>query len=411
MKIGKSSLNDIARLRPDSIKRARVSSYDKSGGNFDWVDINPGETHVMAEVKGAGCIKHIWCTTMCMGFLFFPKKHYVRNVIVRMYWDGESDDKPSVEVPIGDFFGMGHGLKRNFVSAPLQMSPQRGKAFNCWWPMPYSNGFKITLENDNNKKFRIYYYVDYDAYDDGFENEEDYGRFHGQWRRENPTKGKINPKTGKKFSKGPIKAASFNVLGGKNTEPLKENYVIMEAKGKGHFCGCHLDIDNITYMPWFINWPGEGDDMFFIDDDVKKGVPTIYGTGTEDYVNQAFCPRQKQSAPYHGTIKPGGFNWWGKITYYRYHIEDPIYFNKEIKATIEHGHDNHRQDDWSSTAYWYQTEPHDHSLFPEMLDYKGRKPRYHPAHLVRKSIGLTILVLLIWWYLYFRGILPFFLIP
>ena len=409
MKLGKSSLDDIAKIQPDSIKRSRISSYDKSGGNFDWADIKPGETHVMGEFQGAGSIKHIWCTTMCMGFLVFPKKHYLRNVIVRMYWDGEPDDKPSVEVPIGDFFGMGHGLKRNFVSAPFQMSPQRGKGFNCWWPMPFSKGFKITLENENNKTFRIYYYIDFEIYEDGFENEKDYGRFHAQWRRENPTTGKINPKKGKKYSK--VNAVSFNVLGGKNTEPLKENYMIVEAKGKGHYCGCHLDIDNITFMPWFINWPGEGDDMIFIDEDIAKGTPTLYGTGTEDYVNQAFCPRQKQSAPYHGTIKSGGFNWWGKITYYRYHIEDPVYFNKEIKVTIEHGHDNHREDDWSSTAYWYQIEPHDQTLYPKMLDLKGRKPRYHPIHLVRKTIVIVLLILLIWWYLYIKGILPFFLIP
>ena len=185
------------------------------------------------------------------------------------------------------------------------------------------------------------------------------------------------------------------MFGGRNTEPLEYNYKILEAKGKGHYVGCHLDIDNITFMPWFANWPGEGDDMIFIDDDVEKGIPTLYGTGTEDYVNQAFSQREKYSAPYHGTIKTGGFNWWGKITYYRYHIEDPIYFNKKIIVSIEHGHDNHRKDDWSSTAYWYQKEPHDYNLFPELLDRNGRRPRSHTAHTIRKTVFILVIVLLI----------------
>ncbi len=147
MKLGKSSLNDIAKIRSDDMKRRRASSYDKSGDNFDWIEIKSGETAVLAEVKGAGCITHIWCTVMC------PVKHSVRNAILRMYWDGESEDKPSVEGPIGDFFGLGHGKKHNFVSLPLQMSPQSGKGFNCWWPMPYSKGYKITLKNDNPRTF------------------------------------------------------------------------------------------------------------------------------------------------------------------------------------------------------------------------------------------------------------------
>ncbi len=393
MNLGKSSLNDIARLRPDSIKRARISSYDRTGGNKDWVDIKPGEIYTIAEFQGAGCIKHIWCTTRCL-----LEKHYLRNVILRMYWDEESDDTPSIEVPIGDFFGLGHGKKKNFVSLPFQMSPRRGKGFNCWWPMPFSKGFKITLENDNPKSFRIYYYIDYEFFEDGFENEEDFGRFHAQWRRENPTTAKrINPKTGKKYT--PLRPSKF-MFGGKNLNPLKENYMILEAKGKGQYCGCHLDIDNITFMPNSFNWPGEGDDMIFIDEDIKRGTPTLYGTGTEDYVNQAFSQREKYSAPYHGTIIPGGFNWCGKISYYRYHIEDPVYFNKEIKVTIEHGHDNHRRDDWSSTAYWYQKEPHDHSLFPKLLDREGRKPRIHIAHMIRKTLCLLILFLLVWWFLF-----------
>lgn len=394
MKLGESSLNDIARLRPDALKRRRVSSYDKSGDNRDWIDIKPGETVVLGEHVGtAGSIKHIWCTYMCI-----RQKYALRNAIIRMYWDDEIEDdgNPSVEAPLGDFFGQGHAKHEEFVSLPLQMSPQGGKGLNCWWPMPFSKGFKITLENDNKNSFRLYYYIDYEIYEDGFENEKDYGRFHAQWRRENPPPVKKKDDKGRKISK--LNPNRFNLFGVKNTEPLKYNYKILEARGKGHYVGCNLNIDNRTFMPWFINWPGEGDDMIFIDEDVEKGVPTLYGTGTEDYVNQAYCPRSKQSAPYHGTINPGGINWWGKITYYRYHIEDPVYFNNEIIVTIEHGHDNHRADDWSSTAYWYQREPHDHSIWPKLLDKKGRTPQgINWSHMLRKSIGIVIFLFLIYW--------------
>ena len=384
MKIGRSSLNDIARLRPDSIKRRRISSYDRTGGNKDWVTIKPGEKKTIAKVEGEGCITHIWCTLMCFA------KHSLRHIIIRMYWDGESEDKPSVEAPIGDFFGMGHAKRKNFISLPLQMSPRSGRGFNCWWPMPYSNGFKITIENDNPKKVQFYFYIDYELYEDGIENEQDFGRFHAQWRRENPPQVKKKMYESKKKFKT-IRPVKFS-HSGKNTQPLKFNYRILEAKGKGHYVGCHLDIDNITFLPWFINWPGEGDDMIFIDDDIDKETPTLYGTGTEDYVNQAYGQASKYCAPYHGTILPGGFNWWGKITYYRYHIEDPIYFNKKIIVSIEHGHDNHRKDDWSSTAYWYQTEPHDHQLYPKLLDRKNRIPRTHTGHIIRKSLCILLII-------------------
>ena len=387
MRLGESTLRDIAKIQPDTIKRKRISSYDQTGGNNDWIDVQPGEKVTIGKEDCTGCITHLWCTIQC------KDRYYLRNIIIRLYWDDEQDDKPSVEVPIGDFFGLGHAKHKNFVSLPLQMSPQSGKGFNCWWPMPFSKGFKITIENDTSKPMRFFYYIDYEIYEDGFENERDYGRFHALWHRENPTTPKKkDSETGIKFSK--VKPKKFSHKGCNVANPLMENYKILEAKGKGQYVGCHLDIDNITFMPWYLNWPGEGDDMIYIDDDVEKGVPTLHGTGTEDYVNQAWAQRQKYFAPYHGTITTGGLNWWGKISYYRYHIEDPIYFNKKIVVTIEHGHDNHRKDDWSSTAYWYQREPHDHTLFPKLLDKNGRKPRVHVAHMARKSLCLVLIVLI-----------------
>ena len=394
MKLLKSSLEDIARIRPDTVKRQRISSHDRTGGNHDWIDIKPQESIAIGELEASGYITHIWCTMRC------KSKYYLRNLIIRMYWDGE--EYPSVEAPIGDFFGLGHAKRKKFISLPFQMTPRGGRGFNCWWPMPFSQKFKITLENENDRNVQFYYYIDYEIYENGFENEESFGRFHAQWHRENPTKPKlVDNTTGERFKKS--KPISFNYKGGRNINPLEENYRILEAAGKGHYVGCHLDIDNMTHLP-HINWPGEGDDMIFIDEDVDKETPTLYGTGTEDYVNQAYGPAEKFCTPYYGTILPGGFNFWGKISYYRYHIEDPIYFNQKIIVTIEHGHDNHRSDDWSSTAYWYQIEPHDHSLFPILLDKKERNPRKHLKHLIRKGAGFislfTILsIILIWIFL------------
>ena len=385
MRCGISKFHDIAKIHPDSVKRKRISSYDREGGNHDWLDIKSKEKVIIAEEENCGCITHIWCTTSS------KERYYLRNVIIRMYWDGEDEENPSVEVPLGDFFGLGHAKSKNFITEPFQMSPRSGKGFNCWLPMPFLKGFKIIIENDTDKPLKLFYYIDYELYEVAVENFSDYGRFHAQWRRENPTTPKkLNPKNNKKYKTA--KPSKFS-YGGKNTDPLKENYIILKASGKGSYVGCHLDIDNITFMPWFFNWPGEGDDMIFIDDDVSKQIPTLHGTGTEDYVNQAWAQSKKYCAPYHGTIKGGGINWWGKITYYRYHIKDPVYFNKEIIVSIEHGHDNHRKDDWSSTAYWYQNEPHD--TFPLLPEKKKRRPRRHFLHMTRKSICLLSLILVI----------------
>ena len=137
--IGMGTLAGLPRLRP-GVKRLRESSYDRKGGNFDWWEIEAGAARNIAEIQGAGCIKHIWMTAWC------EDKHALRKILLRMWWDGE--DKPSVETPIGDFFGMGHGLTKNFVSLPLQMSPEDGRSFNCWFPMPFEKSARIEVEND-----------------------------------------------------------------------------------------------------------------------------------------------------------------------------------------------------------------------------------------------------------------------
>lgn len=342
---GGSTLRNLAMERFGRSKRA--SSYDRSGGNSDYIWLAPGETTAIAELEGAGCIQHIWVT------LASKEEHYLRKLILRMFWDGEPH--PSVEVPIGDFFGMGHAQTKNFNSAPLQMSPEDGKAMNSWFAMPFADGARIEVHSDADDHVRMYYYVDYESLDALPEGNL---RFHACWNREIATEG-IDDAT---------VSNEYYLYGGKNTTG-EGNYVLMEAEGKGHYVGCHLNIHNRRYTDQH-NWYGEGDDMIFIDGEAWP--PSLHGTGTEDYFNTAWCPTQEVQSPYHGIIKGGGPNWSGKITLYRYHIEDPVLFEKSIKVTLEHGHNNHRSDDWSSTAYWYQTEPH--KPFAPIADVNGRLP-------------------------------------
>ena len=167
----------------------------------------------------------------------------------------------------------------------------------------------------------------------------------------------------------------------------------------GSYVGCNLNIHNLRQredlewpekMSWpfrieevpdnqpalsnAINWYGEGDDMIFIDG--ESWPPSLHGTGTEDYFNMAYGPAVPFSTPYYGITLPGGRNWSGKISLYRFHIEDPIHFQKSIRVTIEHGHANRRSDDYSSTAYWYQFEPH--KPFPSLPTAEDRSPRDRP---------------------------------
>ena len=330
-------------------KRRRISSYDRSGGNSDWFDIKPHEEKDFACFEGSGIIEHIWIT-----MANYDKRdvNLLRKVVLKAYWDNE--ENPSIEAPMGDFFGMGHSMSKNYVSAPLQMSPEDGKGFNCWWQMPFRKGFRFSVQNDCDIPLQFYFYVDFEER----EVANDALYFHARWYRECPTNG---------IEESACSDHRDWCFGGINKDG-KENYVVLEAEGRGHYCGANINIHNLNKSNMW-DWPGEGDDMIFIDGDK---TPTIHGTGTEDYVNMAWCPRQEYCAPYHGLLLGGDKNWKGKITYYRYHILDPIPFEKSIKVTIEHGHANHRSDDWSSTAYWYQTEPH--KKYQPIAKWEDRMP-------------------------------------
>jgi len=289
-----------------------------------YIHIESKQTFVLAEINGPGAIQQIWMT---------PTGNW-RFSILRFYWDGEKE--PSVEVPVGDFFACGWGKYAQVSSLPVCVNP--GSAFNCYWVMPFRKSCKITMENLDDKKMTLYYQINYTL----TEVPEDAAYFHAQFRRVNPL-------------------------------PYKEVYTILDGvKGWGHYVG--------TYMCWGANnngWWGEGEIKFFIDGD--KDFPTICGTGTEDYFCGSYSfvvdnQYQEYTTPYAGmpqVLKPDGlWNSQQRFGLYRWHIMDPVRFEKDLKVTIQAlgwrsgGRYLPLQDDISSVAFWYQREPH--HKFPEL---------------------------------------------
>lgn len=367
---GPARMNDLARFR--DYRSKKESSWDRSGGNRDFVVLGKGQTKTIAELTGPGCIKHIWMTAACEDLL------YPRKLIIRMFWDGEQS--PSVECPLGDFFGVGHGVVSNFISTPLSMIAPEPASFNragmnCFFPMPFRTSARIEILNECDRDvWAFFYHVVYEQYDTP---EEGVGRFHAQWRRVNPCKGWgefIAADPSDAFLLHPEKKSAFDTpnLDGAG------NYVILDARGRGHFVGCNLSVHNITNKTF--SWFGEGDEMMFIDG--ESFPPSIHGTGMEDYFCSAFGFPGKFSAPTYGVSLAGDpRSLMGKWTMYRYHLESPISFRESIKVTIEHGHANDRWDDYSSVAYWYQEEPH--AEFPPLLPVEARLPRPDLLHSTR----------------------------
>lgn len=331
----------------------RESSYDRTGGNRDFVTVGPGERHTLLLTDKPGCVRHIWMT------LGSEERWFPRRSVLRASWDGQ--ESPSVESPVGDFFGMGFGLLKNFVSAPLQMSPEDGRGMNCWWPMPYHQAH-LEFENQGEKPLSLYYYVDYEEY--SAPHAENVARFHAMWRREHVTEGWLT----ERLNNDNV----WDIWAQRPNLSDQNNYLIMEATGSGIYCGCNLSID--CFQRQGNDWYGEGDDMIVIDG--EPWPPRLHGTGTEDYFNTAFGPRQEYCAPYHGITLYSGTKDWpykGKNAMYRYHILDPIRFEKSIRVSIEHGHSNKLSNDYSSTAYWYQTLPS--APLPALLPMEARLPR------------------------------------
>ncbi len=340
----------------------RASSFDRRGGNKDRISIASGETVTLLETSGAGCVTHIWMTAGTL------EPHFLRKLVLRMYWDGEKE--PSVLVPLGDFFGMGHGETRTFWSLPLVMAPSGGQGLNSYFPMPYSNGARIEITSENFvTEVRLYYNVDYEEWT---QPDESLGRFHAQWRRENPCAG--IPDQGM--------SSHTHMHAGLNRSDA-DNYVILEASGRGHYVGCNLNIHNLRPNPIDgENWYGEGDEMIRVDG--EEWPFSIHGTGTEDYFNTAWGPNECFSSPFFGIARSGGFNFSGKHSWYRFHLLDPVRFQRSVRVSIEHGHANRRSDDYSSTAYWYQEEPHAPITLPTV---EARLPRTDFRELPRRPRG------------------------
>ena len=287
-----------------------------------YLHIAPNEVVTIADIKGSGAIQHIWMT---------PSGNW-RNLIIRMYWDGEKD--PSVEAPMGDFFCMGHNKYAQVSSLPVCVNP--GQAFNCYWKMPFRKSAKITVENRGPKERNLYFQLDYVL----TEIDENEAYFHAQYRQSYPTDGAIH-----------------TILDG--------------VKGKGQYVG--------AYFAWRVNntgWWGEGEVKFYIDGDTE--YPTICGTGFEDYicgsynfdVNKKYKPF---TTPYTGmpqVIAPNGTYKPASFGLYRWHIVDPIRFNSDLRITVQDlGWKKgwiylQQKSDISSVAFWYQTEPH--AKFPPL---------------------------------------------
>ena len=349
-------------------RSARSSTWDRTGGNRDFVRVEPGEIHVMASLEGAGIIEHIWMTTRC----YSPQ--YLRKLVLEMFWDGE--DNPSVRAPLGDFFGTGHAASAHYVSLPLSQvfGPRRGPkgpfaaAMNSYFPMPFSSAARVQLRNESDQPVEnLFYYVDYELTRET--PPDDLARFHAFYRQEMPTQ-KVTYEAAQ-GTPAPWELPGLNTTG-------NDNYVILDATGSGHYVGCTLSIDNFDASNQAYTWPGEGDDMIFIDGETWP--PSLHGTGTEDYFNAAWgFPSGAYSGPYHGiTLASSAQEHFGLWSMYRFHIEDPIRFQKSIRVTIEHGHANDQGNDYSSVAYWYQLEPH--VPHPDLPPVATRLPRRWPEH-------------------------------
>jgi hypothetical protein len=302
------------------------------------VIIKAHTTFTVAEIDGSGAIQHIWMTPTGVW----------RNSILRFYWDGETT--PSVEAPVGDFFCMGWGKYSPLNSLAVCVNP--GSAFNCYWPMPFRKKCKITMENIDEHDMVLYYQVAYVM----AKVPSDAAYFHAQFRRSNPL-------------------------------PYKTDHVLVDnIKGRGQYVG--------TYIAWGVHnngWWGEGEIKFFIDGDTK--YPTINGTGTEDYFcgSYDFDTKAKNAAgveqvnytefctPYSGLCQvikgDGHYDVSQRFGLYRWHIADPIRFEKDLKVTIQalgwrsEGRYLPLQDDIASTVFWYQSEPH--NPIPPLPDKDG----------------------------------------
>ena len=319
-------------------KTFRCSSWNTTGRNADYWWIEPGQSRVLADIAGPGRITHIWMT---------QSNHY-RECLLRITWDDAR--RPSVLCPLGDFFGLGHGMVNSYQSFLFSASTvnnnrfDSGCALNAYAPMPFRERAVVELVNESDQPHQQYFYVDYETLE---AVPEETGYFHAEFRR-------VNPFGGGGHAAEPNRRQDDIP----NTEKRAwdNNYLILETWGRGHYIGCNISVTNFHDIWW-----GEGDDMIWVDG--YKWPPDLHGTGSEDYLNQAWGMQDNTflrngSSIWEGNTlclnpnRKGGYQ-----TSYVFHLENPIHFQKEIKVTIEHGHANQLANEMSSTAYWYAAQP------------------------------------------------------
>lgn len=308
-------------------KSRRVSSADLTGGNGDNVYMTKvGEKKIIFDVKGAGVINHIWFTIAPT-----PDKIKRNDIILRIYWDG--CEYPSVEAPIGPFFGQGWNEQYSYTSLPLAVGPRDGTGLTSYFSMPFANGAKIEIENQADVPIEcLYFYIDYVELNKLPANA---GRFHA-WYNHEVTEALPEGET------------EWGIVGTPGANATGEgNYVFANIEGKGKFVGINYYVNCPSPM-----WYGEGDDMWYIDGSKK---PVLAGTGTEDFFNTSWCPKEIFMHPYYGYPRINKeTGWLGRTHAYRFFINDPVYFDTSLKATIEHGHNNNLTLELASVAYWYQ---------------------------------------------------------
>ena len=297
--------------------------------------IEPGETVVLCDIKQAGTIRHIWMTGEFLNhpWLKDPKMErlkLLRSTVIRAYWDGQ--EHPSIECPLGDFMGFAHSKVTSYQSAVHSIGEKA--ALNIWLQMPFSKSARITLTNESTLKFPLYYQIDYTIND---KHDEDVGRLHVLFKRDNPTTQK------------------------------KDFELLPQRSGKGVFVGAVVGVRTLRD-----GWWGEGEIKFYMDGDTQ--YPTIAGTGSEDWVGLSYGI-QETTFQYHGcnlnfksdktstfddeeTGEEKEYN-TEYISMYRWHLPDPVYWKEECRVTIQQIGCCYyeRADDWSTATFWYEPVP------------------------------------------------------
>jgi hypothetical protein len=322
----------------------KQSSFDRTGGNADYWHIPAGGELEVFRAQGAGAITHIWFTIAARS------GDHLKELVLRAYWDGNS--RPSVETPIGDFFGLNLGAYAIYQSQYLACSP--GKSLNSYFVMPYARGARLTVTNEGKQEVGSFYSnIDYQVLP---ALPADTLYFHAQYRQAAP----CIPTTGE--------AALLNPDG-------RLNYVYLETRGRGHLMGVTLGV-----LQNAEGWWGEGDEMIFVDD---ESAPTIQGTGSEDYFLGSWDFGGRDGAQPFGHAMYGAplivnpERTGGRYCCYRWHGDNPVTFQRYLRHTMEHGHANDRRDNFFSVGYWYQSEPY--TDFPALPPLETRIPRVHTA--------------------------------